>query len=534
MKLNSCLLTLIQADSSESSEKEESASEEIQGNQDNHEHAETDVPCIAEAIKAALAVFSYKECGKNPCGCDEAEASPAETQQPLTAAPVEALVDEEGEVPVVPQEEMPVDEPSDESEESESSDSGSDDSEGSESDSDGSQDRNAAEDKDPVTEDQSAPVTNAEQAATGNDSGEQGADEDEAEGVEMGTEAEGEADRVGHNGILSQAQDLIATGIYGLHLGDGSLGQEEILSDLQEITAAMQPPSPQAPAEDVQQDDLPAEQPPPSSDNAAIASPVLSDAEHAAEEAAKLVDGAIDSLLDGDPFEMVDAPAASSYDLSAAQPLTAASVGAGGQMDADSGGQSQVRRSPKRPAAEEPLEDDWLPRRRRKRTRTLCRRLLSILPRPLRRLTRFGGRAYWRGVRRPTSSTSGSSQESTEPEVVQEALVDLTEAEGEASGGQADGGLLFQGSMPAAQDAIGEESHGDEDASDHDGAQDESHAQAASDSEAGRVRIEASGIFLTGDIAAEEELNEEELALLAVADAEARARQADGVITQVT
>ncbi len=499
------MLNLTQANSYESSGKSEGSSHDSQGNQANHGPADADAPYIDEAIKEAFSVFSCEQCGEisRHCGCDKAAADPAVTEKSASGASEEQSSDESD----ISNDSDPV-----------------------------AVTPTAAE---PVPEDQTDLALDAEQAAVDDGSSDQegAADEvaeGEAEEVEEGIESGGDGEGEEHNHMLSQVQEQIATAIYGLHLGDATLGQEEILSDLHVITVAIQPQSPDGAPQEAPHGD----QPPPSSDD--IASPVVPGAELAAYPAEK--QGGPSSELDGVPFEMLDAPAASSYDL-AAQPLTAASVDAGGH----SGDQSQSRRSPKRAAAEELEMDDWQPRRRRKRPRTLCRRLLAILPRPLRRLTRFGGRAYWRGVRRPTSSTSGSSQdqETPEPESPLEGIVNPTEAEAQASGGQADGGFVFQAGIPATQEPM--EDHVEDDAQDEasdgvlegqDMSQDEPAAEDAAGmepgSQAGLMTIGATGIFQDVCVAYEDALHEEELALLAQADAEAQARLIRELARQVT
>ncbi|BDA46877.1 hypothetical protein COCOBI_09-3300 [Coccomyxa sp. Obi] len=380
--------------------------------------------------------------------------------------------------------------------------------------------------------DQPALPAAGEQAALVSPTEDQGAGEVEVDDIEeielqMGPEEEVEVHREAQNRILCQVQEQIASAIYDLHIADSSLGEAEIMSDLQQMAAGLLPDSPQDATEQPKQEELP-EQPLLSSDDGAAATAALSGGVHMEEPADRLVADSTpsDSKNIEDAAANMDSPTAGSPFVTVAATWSPTEV-----LDERSGGESRARRSPKRPASGEDMSGEE--RRSRKRPRTLCSRLFSYLPRPLRTLKRFGGRSYWRGgARRRASSTSDSSQDQA-ARAPEPFLVDPAAGEEQATSGTA---VMEQGSVfLATPDAKRDEAADAATPEDVEPAQHEATVEAACSEpvpDSSGVPIQASGIFLTEDIAADDELSEEEKALLALADAEEQARMAIARFTQ--
>lgn len=386
-------------------------------------------------------------------------------------------------------------------------------------------------------EDQPALLAASEEAGLVSPTEGQEASDVEMDGIEevkfqISPEEELEVHRETQNRILCQVQEQIASAIYDLRIADSSLVEEEIMSDLQQMAAGVLPDGPQDAPEQPKQEELPEHPLLSSDDGAAAAAAALSDGVRMKEAADRPVADSTpsDSRKIGVAAAIIGNPSSGSHG-----PLVirSATWNPPELMDERSGSESRARRSPKRSASGEDISGEE--RRGRKRPRTLCSRLFSYLPRPLRTLRRLGGRSYWRGgARRRASSTSDSSQDQAAyaPEAL---LEDPAAAEEQATGGNA---VMEQGSVfLATPDSKGDEAADAATPEDVEHAQSEAAVDAACSEPAPdsrRVPIQPSGIFLTEDVAADDELSEEEKALLALADAEEQARMVVARFTQVS
>ena len=386
-------------------------------------------------------------------------------------------------------------------------------------------------------QEQPALSADGEQAAPVSPTEDQGADEVEVDSMEeevelqMGAEEELKIHREVQNRILCQVQEQIASAIYGLQIADSRLGEEEFMRDLQMAVQEL-PDGPQDAPEQFNQEELP-EQPLLSSEAAAAAAVALSDGvhtEHAADE--QLADGTPSSSRNIEIAVAIEgSPTAGSPFVTAASMRSPRVL-----LDEHSSGDSRARRSPKRRASDGDMSGEE--RRSRKRPRSLCSRLFSYLPRPLRMLRPFKRRGYWRGARRRSSSISRSRSRSMDlaAHAPEASLADSpAEAEEQATSGSAvmEQNSVFLPTLDATRDEAADVAIPEiAEPAQHEAARDAACTDSAPDST--RVPIKAAGIFLTEDIAADDELSEEEKALLALADAEEQARMAIAQNTQVS